>query len=98
MRFRNREKTSLDETVFIETYRLYGDTEIMPWLERISAPALVMTGEFARGCDGEAARRSAGQMKDARLVILEGLKNGLLTEAPARVASEIRTFVRSKAS
>ncbi len=80
---------AIDEEVFIRTYELYNATEIMPWLNAINCPTLVMTGEFAQGCGASVARTTAEKIKNAKLVILKDLKNGLLTESPQRVSREL---------
>jgi 3-oxoadipate enol-lactonase len=80
---------TIDEDVFIRTYELYGATEILPWLGAIKHRTLVMTGEFAQGCGASVARLTAETIEEAKLVILDGLKNGLLTESPQRVATEL---------
>jgi pimeloyl-ACP methyl ester carboxylesterase len=83
---------TINEDVFIRTYALYNQTEIGPWLERIQVPTLVMTGEFAKGCDAASARMSAALIPTSRLAVVEGARNGLLTETPDRVAAELRSF------
>lgn len=82
----------IDEEIFIRTYELYNATEILPWLGRIRCPTLVMTGEFAQGCGAAIARATSENIEGAKLVILDGLKNGLLTEAPQRVAHELTSI------
>ena len=52
----------------------------------------MLTGQFAQGCDEAVARAMAGRIRKARLVTLDGLMNGLLTEAPERVADELASF------
>jgi pimeloyl-ACP methyl ester carboxylesterase len=83
---------TIDERVFIEAYELYANIEIQPWLAEIRCPTLVLTGQFAQGCDEAVARAMAGRIRKARLVTLDGLMNGLLTEAPERVADELASF------
>ncbi|MDB5558402.1 MAG: alpha/beta hydrolase [Enterovirga sp.] len=90
--------TGIDEDVFIRTYELYTRTEMAPWLGRIAVPTLVMTGEFARGASAETARATAAMLPRPELVIFEGLKNGILTEIPDRVAGEIAAFANRHAA
>jgi pimeloyl-ACP methyl ester carboxylesterase len=80
------------EDVFIRTYELYNRTEIAPWLEKIATPTLVMTGEHARLCGADVARMIASRLPNASLVVLNGMKNGVLTEIPGRVAEELLRF------
>lgn len=82
----------IPDDVFIRTYALYTETEIGPLLPRIAAPTLVMTGEHARGCGAGVARAIAGALPHASLVIIEGLRNGILTEVPDRIADELMRF------
>ncbi|MGA0598470.1 alpha/beta fold hydrolase [Enterovirga sp. CN4-39] len=86
--------TSINEDVFIRTYELYTRTEIAPWLAHIQAPTLVITGEFARGASGHTARATAAMLPSSELVIIDGMKNGILTEVPDRVADEIAAFLK----
>lgn len=90
---RLRQVAGLDEDVFIRAYDLYTRTEIAPWLPQIRVPVLVLTGEHARGASAAVARRTADALPDAKLVVLTGLRNGILTEVPDIVADEIATFV-----
>lgn len=85
---------TIDDDVFIRTYALYNRTDIDGWLARIGAPTLVLTGEFARAAGADVATFIASRLADARLVVIAGLKNGILTEVPAQVAAEIRDFLR----
>ncbi|MBN8942008.1 MAG: alpha/beta hydrolase [Rhizobiales bacterium] len=87
---------TIDDDVFIRTYALYSRTDIDAWLARIGAPTLVLTGEFARGAGADVAGFIASRLADARLVVIAGLKNGILTEVPAQVAGEIRAFLRPR--
>ena len=80
----------IDDDVFIRTYELYNGIDIDPWLHRIVAPSLIMTGELARGSGADAGRFIASRLSNSKLVLIEGLKNGILTEVPVRVAAEIR--------
>jgi pimeloyl-ACP methyl ester carboxylesterase len=81
---------TLDETVSLRTYELYNDFELADIAGKICCPAIVMTGELARGCGSEAARALARKIKQSTSVILPGLKNGLPTEAPAAIVASIR--------
>ncbi|MDB5511114.1 MAG: alpha/beta hydrolase [Enterovirga sp.] len=93
LRDRLAQVSTIDDDVFIRTYELYNRTEIMPWLARIACPTLVMTGEFARGAPADAARTIARMLPRSELTIMPGMKNGILTEVPDRVAGEIAAFV-----
>lgn len=92
LQVRMRQIAGIADDVFIRTYALYTQTEIGPLLPEITAPALVMTGEHARGCGAEVARRVAEKLPRASLVIFDTLRNGILTEIPERVAEELTKF------
>lgn len=92
---RLKQIASIPDEVFIKTYALYVETEINPLLDVLAVPALVMTGEHARGCDADVARAMAGRLATAELVVFPGLRNGILTEIPEAVASELVRFFRA---
>ncbi|MFO1169708.1 MAG: alpha/beta hydrolase [Hyphomicrobiaceae bacterium] len=92
LQVRLRQIASIADDVFIRTYALYTETEIAPLLPQITAPALVMTGELARGCGAEVARRVAEKLSRASLVVFDTLRNGILTEIPDKVAEELMRF------
>ncbi len=88
---------AIDDRVFIKTYELYSRIDIDTWLPGINAPALVMTGEFARGSGADVAGFIARGLTRSSLVVVPGLKNGILTEVPGQVAGEIRQFLTGAA-
>jgi len=90
---RIEEITGLDREAVLLSAALYAEIEIGPWLAGIAAPILIMTGEHAVGCDGAFARDLHARLPGSSLAIVEGFKNGLLTEAPERVAAELRRFL-----
>lgn len=87
---------SLRDPVVIRDYELYYATELAPWLEQLALPTLVMTGQYARGCGAEVARSIVERLPDASLVILEGQRNGILTEVPERVGAELLRFFQTR--
>lgn len=86
---------SIDDAVFIDAYALYSHTSIDEWLEYLEIPTLVMTGEYARSSGAEVGRFIADRIPDSRLITFRGMKNGILTEIPHRVACEIAAFHQS---
>ena len=94
LRHRLQQVASLDDDVFIRTYELYNRLDIERWLGDIQAPTLVMTGESAQGAGAAVARSIADTLASSKLVIFDGLKNGILTEIPQRIADELLTFFR----
>ena len=81
-----------DPDVFLDVFRIYAETEMLPWLSEITAPALVMTGENDGGCNPRLNARIAEVMPNARLVVIPGVKHAILTEVPGRVAEEMIGF------
>jgi pimeloyl-ACP methyl ester carboxylesterase len=94
LRSRLQQVARIDEDVFIRTYELYNGIDIERWLDDIKAPTLVMTGEFAQGAGAAVARSIADTLTNSKVVIFEGLKNGILTEIPGRIAEELFAFFR----
>ncbi|WP_081649626.1 alpha/beta fold hydrolase [Fodinicurvata sediminis] len=84
--------TSISEQVFINAYALYTHTDIDARLPDLSMPTLVMTGEYASGCDAEVARCISETIPNSHLVIFREMKNGVLTEIPERVSKEILNY------
>ncbi|MCY3872681.1 MAG: alpha/beta hydrolase [Rhodobacteraceae bacterium] len=89
---RLRQVIETDPDVFMEVFRIYAETEMLPWLGEITAPALVMTGENDGGCSPRLNARIAEVMPNARLVVIPGVKHAILTEVPDRVAEEMIGF------
>lgn len=82
----------IDEGVFISTYELYNRTDIDAWLDGIATPTLILTGEFAKGSGADVAHYMASCLPTSKVVVFPQMKNGILTEIPDRVASEISAF------
>jgi pimeloyl-ACP methyl ester carboxylesterase len=93
LRERLKQIEALPDEVFIRTYELYVRTEIAPLLPRLGMPTLVLTGELARGAAADAARRAATLLRQPTLRVLDGFKNGLLTEAADMVAAELACHI-----
>ncbi len=90
---RLRQVADTPANVFMNVFRIYAETEMGPWLDRITAPALVLTGELDGGCSPRLNRFIAQALPNAELVILEGLKHAILIEASERVAAHVREFL-----
>lgn len=88
--------TTIDRGVFLNDLALYAETEIEDWLPEIRIPTLVMTGEFATGSGPRMSEIIHRRLPDSELKIFDGLKNGILTEIPDRVAEEVASFIRIK--
>lgn len=81
-----------DADVFMNVFRTYARTEMGPWLNEITVPSLVLTGELDGGCNPRLNRFIADQLPDSELVVLEGYKHAVLVEAPDQVAEHLRRF------
>ena len=94
---RLKQVVATDPEVFMNVFRIYAETEMGPWLHEVAAPALVLTGELDGGCNPRLNRFIAGELPDAELVVLEGLKHAILLEAPERVAGHLIRFLQAQA-
>jgi len=83
---------AIDEAVFLRFYGLYSRVDVDASLPHIAVPALIITGEHARGCGAEVAANVAGLMRDASTVVFADMKNGILTEIPGKVAQSLHEF------
>ncbi|NKB78137.1 MAG: alpha/beta fold hydrolase [Gammaproteobacteria bacterium] len=91
MRMKQVEDTP--EHVFLSVFRIYGTTEMAPWLNEVNCPCLVLTGELDGGCNPRLNRFIDEQLPDSELVILNGLKHSILIEAPQRVVEPLKAFL-----
>ena len=92
---RLRQVTDTDPGAFMNVFRIYAETEMLPWLHEITVPALVMTGEEDSGCSPRLNAAIAGALPASELVILEGVRHAILAEAAERVAGEMTRFFES---
>ncbi len=83
-----------DPEVFLTVFRIYAGTEMAPWLHRVEAPALVLTGENDGGCNPRLNRQIDAALPRSELVILPDLKHSLLLEAGDRVAAHLLRFIK----
>lgn len=88
----------IDRAVFLEAYKLYLDTELGPRLGDIAVPTLVLTGQYASGCNTDTARYLGRQIPGSEVHIFPEMKNGILTEIPTRVAAKIHAFFSARTS
>ncbi|VDC20264.1 alpha/beta fold hydrolase [Pseudogemmobacter humi] len=93
---RRQQVLDTDPEVFLNVFDIYAGTEMAPWLNRVSAPALVLTGAEDGGCNPHLNRQIAAALPDARLCIVPQVKHAILLEAPERVAEELLTFWRDR--
>jgi len=86
---------STDAEVFMNVFRIYAGTEMMPWLHKVSHPSLIITGEFDGGCNPRLNKLIDEAMPDSHLIILPGLKHSILAEAGEQVALKMVNFLQA---
>lgn len=91
---RLRQVTETEGQVFLNVFRIYAGTEMMPWLHEVFAPCLVLTGENDGGCNPRLNREIHATLPHSDLVILPEVKHSILLEAPADVAEHLARFHR----
>lgn len=82
-----------DPEVFLNVFRIYAGTEMMPWLHEVEQRCLVLTGENDGGCNPRLNRLIADALPEAELVVLEQVKHAILLEAPDQVADHLIRFI-----
>ena len=86
---------STDAEVFMNVFRIYAGTEMMPWLHKVSHPSLIITGELDGGCNPRLNKLIDEAMPDSHLIILPGLKHSILAEAGEQVALKMVSFLQA---
>ena len=79
--------------VFLNVFQIYALTEMGPWLNQITIPSLVMTGQNDIGCNPKINKKIAMTLKNSQLEILSDLKHAITLEAPKLVGSKIKKFL-----
>jgi pimeloyl-ACP methyl ester carboxylesterase len=94
---RRTESTLLanDRDSFLHCYRVFAtaDAEIGRELDRITVPALAVTGECDPGSTPEMTRRLAEAMPNCRAVIVPGARHMLPVERPHELVDCLSTFI-----
>ena len=90
---RKKQVEDTPEAVFLSVFWIYATTEMGPWLNEITCPCLVLTGELDGGCNPRLNEFMHDQLPDSRLVILDGIKHSILVEGPERVIPHVRDFL-----
>ena len=90
---RLKQVVEMDADVFLNVFRIYAGTEMMPWLHEVTAPSLVLSGEFDGGCNPRLNRLMADALPNSELVILPDYKHAILLEAGEEVASHLIRFM-----
>ncbi len=83
-----------DTDVFLNVFKIYAGTEMLPWLGEIEKATLVLTGEQDGGCNPRLNRLIAEAIDNSKLVILPNYKHSILLEAGPEVASHIVCFIK----
>ena len=81
--------------IFLNVFRIYASTEMMPWLNEISVPCLVLTGENDGGCNPRLNRLIVQALPNSQLVILPEYKHSILLEAGDQVSHYMINFITS---
>ncbi len=82
-----------DPDIFMNVFRIYAGTEMLPWLHKIQARCLVLTGENDGGCNPRLNTLIDEALRNSELVILPAVKHAILLEAPDQVASQMIRFI-----
>ena len=91
--FRLEQVLETDPEVFLDVFRIYAETEMSPWLNKIKHPSLVLTGEYDGGCSPRLNHLIADSLSNSDLCILKNYKHSLLIEAPHEVGEKVREFL-----
>lgn len=84
---------STDADVFMNVFRIYAGTEMLPWLADIGHPAIIITGAMDAGCNPRLNQLIHAAMPNSELVVLPELKHSILVEAGEQVAQLQIQFV-----
>lgn len=95
---RLKQVVDTDPEVFLNVFRIYAGTEMMPWLGEVSVPSLVLTGENDGGCNPRLNQGIADALPDSELVILPHYKHSILVEAPDQVSSQLTEFIQRESA
>ena len=90
---RLKQVVDTDPEVFLNVFKIYAKTEMLPWLKNISKPCLLLTGENDSGCSPKHNEIMAKEMIKSKLVILPNYKHSLLIEASHEVAEILIEFI-----
>lgn len=92
---RLKQVVATDPEVFLNVFRIYATFEMSGWLNEISQPCLVLTGENDGGCPPRLNQKIADALPNSELVVLEKYKHSLLLEAGREVAENLVRFITS---
>lgn len=81
--------------IFLNVFRIYAGTEMAPWLHKVIAPSLVLTGENDGGCNPRLNKLIDAALPNSELVVLPVLKHSIMLEAGDVVAGHLVRFIQS---
>ncbi|MEZ5880878.1 MAG: alpha/beta hydrolase [Nitratireductor sp.] len=90
---RLRQLEALDPRVFVATYKIYIDPRNETSVADLRMPVFFLSGELADGFDPSVQEELARHHSHASCLLYPGIKNGILTECPERVAGDIERFI-----
>ncbi len=79
--------------VFMNVFRIYAGVEMGPWLNEITAPSLVLTGENDGGCNPRLNKLIHEALPNSQLVVLAHVKHSILVEAADDVSGHLIRFM-----
>ena len=82
-----------DPEVFLNVFKIYAKIEMFPWLNELTQPCLLMTGENDGGCTPEHNEKMANEIKNSELIILPKLKHSFLIEGPDAITNNLIRFI-----
>ncbi len=88
------EFSGMDMVVYCETLKQLGKHDSHDVLSQINVPTLLVAGEFDLMTPKKTAERMHSEIKDSRLVVVEGGTHYTPVEFPDRIAEEIDLFLR----
>jgi (E)-2-((N-methylformamido)methylene)succinate hydrolase len=84
-----------DARAYANAYRVFveADAAVGDALKNVHCPALVMTGGADVGSTPAIAQRMVNDLRDGRLIVLEGLRHMMTLEAPQLVSDSVLKFL-----
>jgi 3-oxoadipate enol-lactonase len=94
--WRKRQVMDTDPGVFLNVFDIYAETEMAPWLHKVTARAQIITGALDGGCNPRLNQLIHQAMPGSELMIMDGLKHAIFIEATDRVLPEVRRFLLAR--
>lgn len=79
--------------VFLAVFDVYAGVEMAPWLNQVTVPCLVLTGENDPGCSPRLNRFIDGELPNSELVVLPEVRHSIVVECPDQIVPHLRTFL-----